>query len=71
MSIFRTTLATTAMGVAVGIAGTIMGWDNTGTFGDRVLFLVVAIFIGFSTFMIGSFLLGGPEVRALLRMRKG
>jgi len=71
MSIFRTTLATAAMAAAVGIAGTIMGWDNTGAFGDRVFFLVVAIFVGFSTFMISSFLLGGPEVRALLRMRRG
>jgi hypothetical protein len=59
------------MAASVGIAGTIMGWDNTGAFGDRLLFLVVMVFVGFSTFMIGSFLLGGPEVRALLRMRRG
>jgi putative peptidoglycan lipid II flippase len=71
MSILRTTLATGAMAAAVGIAGTIMGWDNTGAFGDRLLFLVVMVSVGFSTFMIGSFLLGGPEVRALLRMRRG
>ncbi len=71
MSILRTTVATAAMAAAVGIAGTIMGWDNTGAFGDRLLFLVVMVSVGFSTFMIGSFLLGGPEVRALLRMRRG
>ncbi|MBW2560000.1 MAG: murein biosynthesis integral membrane protein MurJ [Deltaproteobacteria bacterium] len=71
ISVSRTTLASGVMGVSIGIAGAMLGWDSAGSFGERLLFLVVTIVVGFSVFVLSSLILGGSEVKALLRIKKG
>ncbi len=66
-SVLRTTLASGIMGVSIGIAGRVIGWDTAGAFGERLLFLVVMITVGLAIFTLSSFLLGSVEVKALLR----
>ncbi|MBN2397845.1 MAG: murein biosynthesis integral membrane protein MurJ [Deltaproteobacteria bacterium] len=69
VSISRTTLATVVMAAAVMIAGRMLGWDNAGAFGERLVYLIVTIAVGFAVFVLSSLILGGTEVRALLRRR--
>ncbi len=67
VSVSRTTLASAVMAAAVGIAGRMLAWNSAGAFSERLLFLIVTIAVGFTVFVISSLILGGSEVRALLR----
>jgi len=67
VSVSRTTLSTVVMAAAVMIAGRMLGWDNAGAFGERLVYLIVTISVGFAVFVLSSLILGGTEVRALLR----
>ena len=67
VSVSRTTLATAVMAAAVEIVGRMLAWNNAGAFSERLTFLVVTIAVGFAVFVLSSFMLGGSEMRALLR----
>ncbi len=67
VSISRTTVASGVMGAAIAAIYQALGWNSAGAFGERLLFLAVAITVGFAVFVLSSFILGGSEVRALLR----
>ncbi|MDD5723434.1 MAG: murein biosynthesis integral membrane protein MurJ [Syntrophales bacterium] len=68
-SVTRTIFAAGIMGVSIGIAGARLGWDSAGAFGERLLFLVVTIAVGLAVFAFSSLILGGSEIKALLRRR--
>lgn len=67
ISVSRTTLATAVMAAAVEIVGRTLAWNSAGAFSERLTFLVVTITVGFAVFVLSSFILGGSEMRALLR----
>jgi putative peptidoglycan lipid II flippase len=67
VSISRTTVASGVMVIAIAAIYQALGWNSAGAFGERLLFLVMAITVGFAVFVLSSFILGGSEVRALLR----
>ncbi len=69
-SVSRTILASGVMGVSIGVVHATLGWNSEAALGARVLFLVVAITVGLAVFALSSFILGGSEVKALLRMKR-
>ena len=70
-SVSRTILASGVMGVSIGAVHATLGWNSEAALGARLLFLVVAITVGLAVFALSSFILGGSEVKALLRMKRG
>ncbi|MBN2398290.1 MAG: murein biosynthesis integral membrane protein MurJ [Deltaproteobacteria bacterium] len=71
VSVSRTTLASAVMTLSIVAVYRILGWDNAGAFGGRLLFLAVAVTVGFAVFALSSFVLGGSEIQALLKRKKG
>ncbi|TFG91994.1 MAG: murein biosynthesis integral membrane protein MurJ [Syntrophobacterales bacterium] len=70
-SVLRTTLASGVMWVSIAVVNKTLGWDSAGAFSERLLFLTMAIAVGFVVFALSSFILGSSEVKALLRMKRG
>jgi len=70
-SVFRTTVASGVMVVSIAAVYRILGWNSAAAFGERLLFLAVAITVGLAVFSVSSLILGGSEIKALLRMRRG
>ncbi len=70
-SLFKTAMASVFMAAAIGVAGFIMGWEDQGAFAERLAFLLVMIAVGISVFTASSFAMGGPEVMAVFRIKRG
>lgn len=70
-SVFRTTMASGVMMVSIAAVYKTLGWNSAAAFGERLLFLAVAITVGLAVFAVSSLILGGSEMKALLRMRRG
>jgi len=69
ISMFKTILASVIMWVSIAAVTHVLGWNSEGGFGERLLFLVVAILVGLAVFVLSSIILGSSEARILLRMK--
>ena len=69
ISVFKTTLASGVMGLSLIAVDCVLGWSSEGTFGERLLFLTVAVAVGLAVFALSSLLLGSSEAKALLKMK--
>ncbi|MEA1970178.1 MAG: hypothetical protein U9N37_00980, partial [Thermodesulfobacteriota bacterium] len=49
----------------------VLGWNSEGVFGERLLFLTVAVVVGLAVFALSSLILGSSEAKSLLKMRNG
>jgi len=70
-SIFKTVLASGVMGLSICVVNCLLGWNSEGAFGERLLFLIVAVIVGLTVFALTSYILGSSEMKALLRRKKG
>ncbi len=70
-SVFKTMLASGVMGLSILVVNHTLGWSSEGDFGERLLFLTVAVAVGFTVFTLSSLILGSSEMKALLRIKNG
>ncbi|MCK4534517.1 MAG: murein biosynthesis integral membrane protein MurJ, partial [Syntrophobacterales bacterium] len=70
-SVLKTTLASVVMCLSITAVSHAFGWNSEGAFGERLLFLTVAIVVGLAVFVLSSLILGSSEAKALLRMKNG
>ena len=70
-SVLKTTLASGAMWMSIIAVSYTFGWNSEGAFGERLLFLAVAMVVGLVVFALSSLLLGSSEAKALLKMKNG
>jgi len=71
ISVFKTTLASGVMGLSIIAVNYTLGWNGEGAFGERLLFLTVAVTVGLAVFAMSSLILGSSEMKSLLRMKNG
>jgi putative peptidoglycan lipid II flippase len=70
-SVLKTTLASGVMWLSIMAVIHTLGWNSEGVFGERLLFLVVAMVVGLAVFALSSLILGSSEAKALLKMKNG
>lgn len=70
-SVFKTMLASGVMGLSILVVNHTLGWSSEGDFGERMLFLTVAVAVGLAVFALSSLILGSSEMKALLRRKNG
>ncbi|MEA3486232.1 MAG: murein biosynthesis integral membrane protein MurJ [Thermodesulfobacteriota bacterium] len=70
-SVLKTILASVVMCLSITAVIHTLGWNSEGALGERLLFLTVAIVVGFAVFALSSFVLGSSEAKALLKMKNG
>jgi len=68
-SVFKTTLASGVMWLSIIAVSHIFTWNSEGAFGERLLFLTIAVVVGLVVFALSSLILGNSEAKVLLRMR--
>lgn len=71
ISVLKTTLASGVMWLSIVAVNHTLGWNSEGAFGERLLFLAVAMVVGLAVFALSSLILGSSEAKVLLRMKNG
>jgi len=67
-SVFKTILASGVMALSIIAVDRVLGWNGEGVFGERLLFLTVAVAVGLVVFALSSLILGNSEMKTLLGM---
>ncbi|MBW2630877.1 MAG: murein biosynthesis integral membrane protein MurJ [Deltaproteobacteria bacterium] len=70
-SVLKTTLASVVMWLSITAVSHTLGWNSEGAFGERLLFLAVAMVVGLAVFALSSLILGSSEAKILLGMKNG
>ena len=71
ISVLKTTLASVVMCFSIVAVSHTLGWNSEGAFGERLLFLAVAMVVGLAVFVLSSLILGSSEAKTLLKMKNG
>jgi len=56
------------MALSIIAVDRVLGWNGEGVFGERLLFLTVAVAVGLVVFALSSLILGNSEMKTLLGM---